>query len=141
MGADLALNVAADSAWAQRYAADKGTFDVLLACSGNGRALRDGLDVLHPRGVRVQLGLGGDVSIPQNTVVGKELSICGSFRFHAEFALAVQLINQRRVDLAPVITWDSPGYGEDLQRRAGAFWRDERARSENSQPLRPPSPR
>ena len=104
MGADLALNVATDSAWVQRYAADKGTFDVLLECSGNGRALRDGLDVLRPRGVLVQLGLGGDVSIPQNTVVGKELSICGSFRFHAEFALAVQLINQRRVDLAPVIT-------------------------------------
>ncbi len=104
MGADLALNVATDSAWVQRYAADKGTFDVLLECSGNGCALRDGLDVLRPRGVLVQLGLGGDVSIPQNTVVGKELSICGSFRFHAEFALAVQLINQRRVDLAPVIT-------------------------------------
>ena len=104
MGADLALNVAADSGWVQRYTADKGTFDVMLECSGNGRALRDGLDVMRPRGVVVQLGLGGDVSIPQNTVVGKELSICGSFRFHAEFALAVRLINQRRVDLAPVIT-------------------------------------
>ena len=39
-----------------------------------------------------------------NVVVAKELSICGSFRFHAEFALAVRLINEGRVDLRPVIT-------------------------------------
>ena len=92
----------------QRYSADgvsrKGSFDVMLECSGNGLALRAGLDVMRPRGVVVQLGLGGDVSIPQNRMVAKELSICGSFRFPVEFALAVRLINERRVDLAPLIT-------------------------------------
>jgi L-idonate 5-dehydrogenase len=104
LGADVIINAATDRGWVQRYAADKGTFDVMLECSGNERALRDGLEVMRPRGVVVQLGLGGDVSIPQNMVVAKELSICGSFRFHAEFALAVRLINTRRVDLSPVIT-------------------------------------
>ena len=104
LGASGTINVAAEPDWVRRYSADKGTFDVLLECSGNERALRDGLEVMRPRGVVVQLGLGGDVSIPQNVVVGKELSICGSFRFHSEFKLAVQLINQGRVDLAPLIT-------------------------------------
>jgi L-idonate 5-dehydrogenase len=104
MGADEVINAATDSSWVSRYSADKGTFDVLLECSGNQRALRDGLEVMRPRGVIVQLGLGGDVSISQNTIVAKELSICGSFRFHAEFALAVQIINQRRIDFTPVIT-------------------------------------
>ena len=104
LGAHETINVASQRDWVQRYSAHKGTFDVMLECSGNERALRDGLEVMRPRGVVVQLGLGGDVSIPQNLVVSKELSICGSFRFHAEFALAVQLINQRRVDLSPVIT-------------------------------------
>jgi len=108
MGADLTINVAQDAAWVQRYSADKGTFDVMLECSGNGQALRAGLDVMRPRGVVVQLGLGGDVSIPQNLVVAKELSICGSFRFHAEFALAVQLINAGRVDLRPMVTRSFP---------------------------------
>ncbi len=108
MGADVALNAATDPGWVARYAPDKGTFDVMLECSGNQRALRDGLEVMRPRGVVVQLGLGGDVSIPQNMVVAKELSICGSFRFHAEFALAVKLINERRVDLSPVITRSMP---------------------------------
>ena len=104
MGADETLNALTDKAWVARYSADKGSFDVMLECSGNQQALRDGLEVMRPRGVVVQLGLGGDVSIPQNVIVAKELSICGSFRFHAEFALAVKLINQGRVDLSPVIT-------------------------------------
>ena len=108
MGAALTINAATDTTWVQRYSADKGTFDVMLECSGNERALRDGLEVMRPRGVVVQLGLGGDVSIPQNMVVGKELSICGSFRFHAEFALAVALINEGRVDLSLVITGSYP---------------------------------
>ena len=104
LGAHRTVNVAQQRDWVAGYAADKGTFDVMLECSGNERALRDGLEVMRPRGVVVQLGLGGDVSIPQNLVVGKELAILGSFRFHAEFALAVRLINERRVDLAPLIT-------------------------------------
>lgn len=108
MGADHAINVAQDKGWVSRYSADKGTFDVMLECSGNERALRDGLEVMRPRGVVVQLGLGGDVSIPQNMVVAKELSICGSFRFHAEFALAVRLINEGRVDLSPVVSHTFP---------------------------------
>jgi L-idonate 5-dehydrogenase len=108
VGATSTINVAQDKTWVQRYSADKGTFDVLLECSGNERALRDGLEVMRPRGTVVQLGLGGDVSIPQNMVVAKELSICGSFRFHAEFALAVQIINERRIDLSPVVTQTFP---------------------------------
>jgi len=108
MGADVTINVAKDHDWVQRYAADgrthKGSFDVMFECSGNERALRSGLETLRPRAIVVQLGLGGDVSIPQNMVVGKELSICGSFRFHAEFALAVRLINERRVDMRPMVT-------------------------------------
>jgi L-idonate 5-dehydrogenase len=108
MGAGLTLNVARDSGWVGRYSADKGTFDVMLECSGNQRALRDGLEVMRPRGTVVQLGLGGDVSVPQNVVVAKELSITGSFRFHAEFAVAVKILNERRMDFSPVVTQTFP---------------------------------
>ena len=108
MGAQHTINVATEPTWVQRYSADKGTFDVMLECSGNERALRSGLEVMRPRGVVVQLGLGGDVSLPQNLVVAKELSVCGSFRFHAEFALAMRLINDGRVDMAPMITGAFP---------------------------------
>jgi L-idonate 5-dehydrogenase len=108
MGASTTIDVARETEWVQRYSADKGTFDVMLECSGNERALRAGLDAMRPRGVVVQLGLGGDVALPQNTVVAKELEIRGSFRFHHEFALAVQLINEGRVDMAPMVTGAYP---------------------------------
>ena len=108
MGAQHTINVASDPGWTQRYSADKGSFDVMLECSGAERALRAGLEVMRPRGTVVQLGLGGDVSLPQNVVVAKELTVCGSFRFHAEFALAVRLINEGRVDMRPMITGAFP---------------------------------
>jgi L-idonate 5-dehydrogenase len=108
MGASTTINVAHHRDWTGIYSANKGTFDVMFECSGNQQALLSGLEVMRPRGIVVQLGLGGDVTMPQNTIVGKELSICGSFRFHAEFALAVKLINEGRVDLKQVITRSFP---------------------------------
>ena len=104
VGADRAINVADAPDQLGAYSANKGYFDVQFEASGNERAVRSGLEVLKPRGILVQLGLGGDVSIPQNIVVAKEIEMRGTFRFHEEFGLAVDLINQKRVDLKPLLT-------------------------------------
>jgi L-idonate 5-dehydrogenase len=104
VGADRTINVAADGEKLAAYGTDKGHFDVMFEASGNERAVRSGLDVLKPRGILVQLGLGGDLSIPQNLVVSKEIEMRGTFRFHEEFALAVDLINSRRADVKPLLT-------------------------------------
>ena len=66
--------------------------------------MRSGLEVLKPRGILVQLGLGGDISLPQNTIVAKEIEVKGTFRFHEEFSQAVDLINQRRVDFSALLS-------------------------------------
>lgn len=108
IGADRTINVATSPETLVAYGADKGSFDVQFEASGNAAAIRSGLDVLRPRGVLVQLGLGGDIAIPQNLVVAKEVDIRGTFRFHSEFGLAVDLINRRRVDLAPLLTGTYP---------------------------------
>ena len=104
VGADHTINVATDADALAPYRTNKGSFDVMVEASGNETALRSGLDVLRPRGIVVQLGLGGDVSIAQNLIVSKEIEIRGSFRFHEEFALAVDMINRRRVNLMPLLT-------------------------------------
>jgi L-idonate 5-dehydrogenase len=104
VGADRTINVADEPDQLGAYSANKGYFDVHFEASGNERAVRSGLEVLKPRGTLVQLGLGGDVSIPQNMVVAKEIEMRGTFRFHEEFGLAVDLINERRVDLKPLLT-------------------------------------
>ena len=104
IGADRTINVATDADKLAAYNVEKGSFDMMFECSGNEHAVRAGLDVLKPRGVLVQLGLGGDMSLPQNLIVAKEIEMRGSFRFHDEFALAVDLINNRRVDVKPLLT-------------------------------------
>jgi L-idonate 5-dehydrogenase len=104
VGADRTINVANAPEQLSAYAANKGYFDVHFEASGNERAIRMGLDVLKPRGVLLQLGLGGDISIPQNTVVAKEIEVRGTFRFHEEFGLAVGLINRRAVNMKPLLT-------------------------------------
>ena len=104
IGADRAINVATNSEVMEAYSANKGYFDVQFEASGSEKAVRAGLEVLRPRSVLVQLGLGGDIAIPQNTVVAKEIEMKGTFRFHDEFGLAVDLINARRVDLRPLLS-------------------------------------
>jgi L-idonate 5-dehydrogenase len=104
MGADHTVNVAEGADPLAPFKANKGSFDVMVEASGNEAALRAGLECLKPRGLLLQLGLGGDIRIPQNLIVSKEIEIRGSFRFHEEFALAVDLINRRRVDLRPLLT-------------------------------------
>ncbi|MEO8758080.1 MAG: L-idonate 5-dehydrogenase [Devosia sp.] len=104
IGADRTINIAKSPDALAALAEGKGTVDIVIEASGNGAALTSGIAALRPRGVLVQLGLGGDVAMPQNVVVGKEVDIRGSFRFHEEFALAVALINQRRVDVRPLLS-------------------------------------
>lgn len=108
VGADRVINVADNPEELSAFSANKGYFDVQFEASGNERAVRSGLEVLRPRSTVVQLGLGGDVSIPQNIVVAKEIEMKGTFRFHEEFGLAVDFIGKRRVDLKPLLTGTFP---------------------------------
>ena len=87
-----------------RFAADKGHFDVLFEASGNARALVGAFDALRPRAVIVQVGLGGEMTLPVNTIVAKEFDLRGAFRFHEEYATAVALLNQGLVDVKPLIS-------------------------------------
>lgn len=102
MGADRALNVAEEST--DEYAANKGYFDVLVECSGNEMALRRGFEMVRPGGTIVQLGLGSDLALPLGLLVTKEIDLKGSFRFHEEFAWAVDFIASRRIDVRPLLT-------------------------------------
>jgi L-idonate 5-dehydrogenase len=104
IGADHTINVATNADAVTPFKANKGHFDIMIEASGNEAALHMGLEVLKPRSTLIQLGLGGNIALPQNMIVSKEIEIKGSFRFHEEFALAVDLINKKRVDLKPLLT-------------------------------------
>jgi len=108
VGANVAVDVATAPDGLDAYKRDKGAFDVLFEASGNARALVNALDVVRPGGVIVQVGLGGMVELPINTIVAKELELRGTFRFHTEYALAVSLLGQRLVDVRPLISETLP---------------------------------
>lgn len=103
-GADRTINSAAEPEALAAYGADKGYFDILYECSGAAAALAGGIGALRPRGIVLQLGLGGDMSVPMMAITSKELEIRGSFRFHAEFALGVELMRKGLVDVKPLIS-------------------------------------
>ena len=104
VGADEVVNVAEEPQGLARFTQDKGSFDVLFEASGNARALVGAFDALRPRGVIVQLGLGGEMNLQINTIVAKEFDLRGAFRFHEEFAVAVELLNKGLVDVKPLIS-------------------------------------
>ena len=108
VGADEAINIAEQPDGLSRFSAGKGYFDVLFEASGNARALLGAFAVLRPRGVIVQVGLGGEMTLPMNVIVAKEFDLRGAFRFHEEFGVAVGLLNKGLVDVKPLISATLP---------------------------------
>jgi L-idonate 5-dehydrogenase len=107
-GADRTINTARDTQAMAAFATDKGCFDIHLECSGAPAALVSGIAALRPKGVLVQLGMGGDMTVPVQAITVKELSLRGSFRFHEEFAIAVRLMQGGLIDVKPLITHTLP---------------------------------
>jgi len=108
VGADRTLNIADDPDALAPFQAGKGYFDVLFECSGAAPALAAAVAAMRPRGIIVQLGLGGDMSLPVQAMTAKELELRGSFRFHEEFAIAIELMRKRLIDVTPLHTQTFP---------------------------------
>lgn len=111
IGADEAINSSADnpsesalSAWYE----DKGYFDVLFECTGVAAALSGAIPAIRPGGTIVQLGLGGDMTLPVQQLTAKELQLRGSFRFHDEFFHGVDWMRNGQIDVKPLITHSLP---------------------------------
>jgi L-idonate 5-dehydrogenase len=104
MGADETINLKTQPELLNKYKADKGQFDAVFEASGSEPALRAGLDVIMPRGVLVAVGRGIEKKMPMTQMVAKEVDLRGTFRFHAEFATAVQFLNEGLINGKPVIT-------------------------------------
>lgn len=108
VGADMTVNSAETPDGLVRFTADKGHFDVLFECSGVAAALAGAIPAMRPGATVVQLGLGGDMTLPVQAMTAKELAFKGSFRFHHEFPLAVAMMQSGRVDVRPLLTQTFP---------------------------------
>lgn len=106
VGADETINAARAPERIEAYEADKGWFDVALEASGSPQALSTCLGCTRPGGRIVQLGMlpSGAVALPLTRITPKEIELVGTFRFHEEFALAVDALAGRRLDVRPVLS-------------------------------------
>jgi L-idonate 5-dehydrogenase len=105
IGADAAFNTASDPEALTRFKADKGYFDTVFEASGSGAALAGALEVTRPGGVIVQLGMGsGEMTLPMNLLVTKEITLQGTFRFDQEFVWAVDYLAAGAIDVSALLT-------------------------------------
>ena len=108
IGADITHNVAVHAGALDAYSDAKGHFDVLFECTGVGPVVASTIPAMRPGATMVQLGLGGDMTLPIQAMTAKELSFKGSFRFHAEFFSAIDLMSNGRLDVTPLVTHTLP---------------------------------
>jgi L-idonate 5-dehydrogenase len=107
-GATSTINTAREPEGLQPWCAGKGSFDVVFEASGHQAALVGALPAIRAGGIIVQLGLGGDITLPINVLVAKELQLRGTFRFDGEFQLAIDLMGQGLIDVRPLISHSLP---------------------------------
>ncbi len=108
IGADHAINTAVDPDALRAFEVDKGYFDVVIEASGSGAALAGAIAAARPGAVIVQLGIGAERPLPLNALVSKEITVRGSFRFHEEFGLAVDVLASGAIKVAPLLTETVP---------------------------------
>lgn len=104
MGAQRAINIAAEPEALEAFAQNKGYFDVIFECSAAQAALKNVFATIKPRGTIVQVGVTGELNVPISMLVGKEVQWIGSHRFHPEYVDAVNLISSGSIDVMPIVT-------------------------------------
>jgi len=106
IGVDRAYRVGGADDPLKPFETNKGVFDVAFEATGALPALASLLRVTRPGGRVVQIGMlpPGDVSVAANLLMAQEIDYLGSFRFHEEYAMAVQFLVTGKIDVAPLMT-------------------------------------
>ena len=84
--------------------------DIALEVSGTAAGLGSAIRAVRRGGTVVQVGNlpGGDIAVPANAIMAKELDVRGSFRFGEEFYRAVDLIVSGEIDVMRLVTAQRP---------------------------------
>lgn len=122
LGADFALDAGAADAVERGLEIVPGGFDVIFEASGSPHAVPMCIELARRGGTIVQVGtLPPTVSAPLNAIMARELNYVGSFRFANVFAVALDLLGSRRIDVSPLINAVFPlaEMGEAMDRAVG----------------------
>jgi L-idonate 5-dehydrogenase len=108
MGASQALNTKSEPEALANHTRQHGRFDVFFECAGSGPALSGGLAELGPKSVCVLVGQGAEIPFSVSTLIGREIEMRGSFRFDAEYRMAVDYLERGLIEVRPLITATLP---------------------------------
>jgi L-idonate 5-dehydrogenase len=108
-GADHVVDISRGSE-ALAYLAKARPFDIAFEVSGTAAGLAAAIGAVRRGGTVVQIGNlpGGEIAVPANAVMAKEIDLRGSLRFGTEFAQAVRLIAEGMVDVLAMVTARRP---------------------------------
>ena len=109
LGADHVVDVSGGDAGLKALAANR-PFDVAFEVSGSAAGLASAIGNVRRGGIVVQIGNlpGGQIPVPANAVMAKEIDLRGSFRFGFVFATAVELISDGSIDVLALVTAQRP---------------------------------
>ena len=106
MGAAQTVNVQAEPDGLESEAARHGGFDVVIEATGAAASVVRMPSLVRPGGRIVQLGMlpPGNVPLPVNLLMAREIDLVGSFRFHEAFDVAVAALACGRIDVTPILS-------------------------------------
>lgn len=105
LGANAALDAGDPAVVEQALALVPGGFHMVFEASGAPSAVPLAIALARRGATIVQIGtLPTDVTAPLNTIMARELSYVGSFRFANVFAIAIDLMASGRVNVAPLVS-------------------------------------
>ena len=109
LGADRTIDISRGEEELAALAADH-PIDMAFEVSGTAAGLASAIRQVRRGGTLVQIGNlpGGDIPVPANPVMAKELDVRGAFRFGDEFADAVALIVSGKVAVNRLVTASRP---------------------------------
>lgn len=105
LGADRTVDLS-DGDGALKALAAYRSFDVAFEISGTPAGLAAAIASVRRGGVIVQVGNlpGGEIPVPANAIMAKEIDLKGTFRFGTEFTRAVELIVNGKVAVLKLVT-------------------------------------
>jgi L-idonate 5-dehydrogenase len=109
LGADHVVDVSGGEEDLQALSTAR-PFDVAFEVSGTAAGLASAIRHVRRGGTVVQIGNlpGGQIPVPANAVMAKEIDLRGAFRFGDEFSEAVRLIVEGKVDVLALVTGERP---------------------------------
>ena len=109
LGADHTVDISGGEG-ALKELAKARSFDLAFEVSGTAAGLSSAISNVRRGGTVVQIGNlpGGQIPVPANAVMAKEIDLKGSFRFGEEFEQAVRLIDDRMIDVLSIVTSECP---------------------------------